>query len=171
MSDNLNKIYAELNNAQRVTVGFGLIAKGDYQEFERFQSTVPYSPCQALPNEYRQGMMRVFNNATIWGLTFLRLCWAQSHANHEACMSFLDKTKTPNDTDKCLEMSNQIMLNLGGLFKAGKEYCDQMGINFEDFLRITDIEPIEELIEPAEFSNEYYLKMLEILTSEITVKK
>ena len=168
MSDNLNKIYAELNNAQRVSVGFGLIAKGDYQEFERFQSTVPYSLCQARPNEYRNGMTRVFNNATLWGLTFLRLCWAQTHANHEACMSLLDKTKSPTDADKYLEGSNQIMLNLGGLFKAGKEYCDQIGVNFEDFLRITDVDPIEELIEPSEFNNEYYLKMLEILTSELS---
>ena len=81
MSDNLNKIYAELSNSQRVAMGFGLIAKNDFQEFERFQSTVPYSPCQALPSEYRNGMTRVFNNATLWGLTFLKLCWAQSHVS------------------------------------------------------------------------------------------
>lgn len=168
MTANLNKIYAQLNDAQRVVMGFGLIAKGDYQEFERFQSAVPYSHCQALPNEYRTGMTRVFNNATLWGLTFLRLCWAHSHVSHQACMSLLDKTNARNDAEKHLKMSRQLILNIGGLFKAGKEYCDQIGINFEDFMRITDIDPINEFMEPSEFDNEYYLKMLEMLTFGMT---
>jgi hypothetical protein len=164
MRDNLNKIYAELSDSQRVTVGFGLIAKGDYQEFERFLSTVPYSPCQALPAEYRCGLKKVFANATLFGLIYLKLCWAQSHANHEACMSLLDETKSSDDADRYLEMTSQITLNLRALFKAGKEYCHQAGINFEDFIRITDIDPIDELIEPIEINNEFYLKMVEIFT-------
>lgn len=167
MSDNLNKIYPELNNAQRVTVGFGLIAKGDYQEFERFQSTVPYSLCQALPAEYGYGLKRVFANATLFGLTYLRLCWALSHVNHDACMNFLDQTKSPEEAGKYLEMSDQITRNLSGLFKAGREYCDLIGINFEDYMRITDVDPIDNVIKPSEFSADYYLKMLEIFTADL----
>lgn len=168
MTENLNKIYAQLNDAQRVVIGFGLISKGDYQEFERFQSTVPYSHCQALPSAYRNGMMRILSNANLWGLTFLRLCWAHSHASHQACMSLLDKTNSRNDADKHLNMSRQLILNLGSLFKAGNDYCTQIGINFEDFIRITDVDPIDDFIASSEFDNEYYLKMLEIFTQDIS---
>ena len=55
------------------------------------------------------------------------------------------------------------MLNMGGLFKAGKEYCDQKGILFEDFVKVCIHEDIDG-IEPTEFNNEYYLELLKILS-------
>ena len=152
MKDNLKKIYSDLNDQQRVAIGFGLLAKGDYQELERFQSTLPVLHYKGTSVDYHNDLRRVFTNSHIWGFTFLRLVCAQTAVSYEIDLNILASNKFQDDLDKYNEMSDKLRLNMGGLFKAGREYCDQIGILFEDFVKISIHEDIGN-IEPSEFNN------------------